>query len=997
MKYRKKSAAVAAFTAAAVVASSPGAWAAEVKGSLVKATKTSEWSTPSPDPSGIGYNESTKRFLITDGEVEEDNMAWLYKGVNVFETETSGELKGTAVTVPWSKEPTGIAVNLISKEIYVSDDDQRSVFVLDSLSDTDPGVIGKSKFTAHGVDPDLEGVAYDSKNNEILVANGERGAGFWRVKPGEDGHFGTDDDVVDPKILVPDAVDPEGIAYDSLRQTIVMVDGSADKIFEMNAAGAILNKIDISGMGMKAAAGIEVAPASNGSSTRNYFIVDRGVDNDSDPNENDGVLFEVSAKLDDADANQPPTANAGSDQVTTVGGTVTLAGSGTDIEPGQLTYGWKQQSGPAGVSFGTSNADTANTATTTATFTEAGTYVLRLTVTDADGLSSSDDVTVTVGHEGEVLTVTRPALASDDDAMEGTSTGGKYVDVTSKQNALGMRQPSTGAPYQVLTGMRFPNIPVPKGGRITSAKIQFKVDEVTTGAASLTFKGEAADDAAPFGGSGNISGRIPTTASVPWSPPDWITVNSTGPEALSPDLKSILQEIVDRPGWAARNTVALTVSGSGRRAAKAVDAGAAHAPVLKIQYTTEVTPPPPDDSTPPPSGGGGGGGSTPPPSNTAPTVSAGSDATVPVTGPAALDGTVTDDGLPSGTLSVAWTKVSGPGEVTFADAKQVDTGATFSAAGSYTLRLTASDGALSTSDDVVITVQDSGASGATEVTLDSERRAVRHSGTVRLDGTVAAAGKAASGATVEVYVSRAGGRFRLLASRTAGDDGAFSFEDRPDVNSVYVAFSDGSSSATVRVLVRPRMRAHLRHSIVKAGTRTAIVGRVSPAADGHLLRLQKRAGDTWRTVRTLSIADGGDRARFRFVVRPRFSRAHWYRVVSPPQAGRARAVVGGRQLRLRAYEATVKRVNHRADVVVVRNTGRVPFSLERWTLVERWSGRRIGLPEFLVRRGRVVRIHTGEGTDDGRNLHLGAGEMWAAHGVAELRDARLRLADRLRY
>ena len=56
------------------------------------------------------------------------------------------------------------------------------------------------------------------------------------------------------------------------------------------------------------------------------------------------------------------------------------------------------------------------------------------------------------------------------------------------------------------------------------------------------------------------------------------------------------------------------------------------------------------------------------PANQAPAVNAGPDATVTLPATAALDGTVTDDGLPlSGRLTTTWTKVSGPGTVTFAD------------------------------------------------------------------------------------------------------------------------------------------------------------------------------------------------------------------------------------------------------------------------------------------------------------------------------------------
>ena len=71
-----------------------------------------------------------------------------------------------------------------------------------------------------------------------------------------------------------------------------------------------------------------------------------------------------------------------------------------------------------------------------------------------------------------------------------------------------------------------------------------------------------------------------------------------------------------------------------------------------------------------------------------------------------LNGTVTDDGLPAGgALTTTWTKVSGPGAVTFADAGAASTSATFSEAGIYVLRLTASDSELTSSDELTVTVE----------------------------------------------------------------------------------------------------------------------------------------------------------------------------------------------------------------------------------------------------------------------------------------------------
>ncbi len=94
-----------------------------------------------------------------------------------------------------------------------------------------------------------------------------------------------------------------------------------------------------------------------------------------------------------------------------------------------------------------------------------------------------------------------------------------------------------------------------------------------------------------------------------------------------------------------------------------------------------------------------------PPVNQAPTVNAGADQTITLPSQASISGTASDDGLPTpASLSYSWTKVSGSGIVTFANDKSLNTSVTFSAAGTYVLRLTVTDSLLSTSDDITITV-----------------------------------------------------------------------------------------------------------------------------------------------------------------------------------------------------------------------------------------------------------------------------------------------------
>jgi hypothetical protein len=102
--------------------------------------------------------------------------------------------------------------------------------------------------------------------------------------------------------------------------------------------------------------------------------------------------------------------------------------------------------------------------------------------------------------------------------------------------------------------------------------------------------------------------------------------------------------------------------------------------------------------------------------NEQPVAHAGTAQTILLSQTAQLNGSASDDGLPSGTLTTLWSKVSGPGDVTFLNPTFTISGAQFSATGTYVLRLTASDGALTGSEDVTITVIDNVAPPTVEIT-----------------------------------------------------------------------------------------------------------------------------------------------------------------------------------------------------------------------------------------------------------------------------------------
>ncbi|GHC05047.1 hypothetical protein GCM10007047_22470 [Cerasicoccus arenae] len=98
--------------------------------------------------------------------------------------------------------------------------------------------------------------------------------------------------------------------------------------------------------------------------------------------------------------------------------------------------------------------------------------------------------------------------------------------------------------------------------------------------------------------------------------------------------------------------------------------------------------------------------------NLIPQVNAGADdeaALVAGTAEVLLEGIVSDDGLPlDGELTMQWTVISGPDVVTFADASQAETTASFAATGSYVLRLTADDSEETNFDEVTIVIHPEG-------------------------------------------------------------------------------------------------------------------------------------------------------------------------------------------------------------------------------------------------------------------------------------------------
>ena len=560
--------------------------AAPVTATLVNVVRTDLWPVPSPDPSGITYNRTTGQLIISDAEVDEMPI---FQGKNLFVSTLGGtQVPPGGVSRPWSNEPTGVAYRSFDRNLFVSDDDLDRVFQVDPGAD---GIHGTSDdavrpFSTGVGNTDAEDLAVDleaTADGHLLVVDGSNKEVF-DYAPGPDRLVGTaDDSVTRFDVRANGALDPEGIAVHPTRGTILVVDQDSRTVYEYDRAGRLLNTVSIAAADSVKAAGVAVAPASDGSGRLNLYIVDRGVDNNDVPTENDGKFYEMSVDLPPLGGGTPtntaPVVNAGPDTTTTMPNPATLQGSVTDdgLPSGALTISWAKASGPGTVTFANRNA-----ASTTATFSLAGTYVLRLRATDG-ALARTDTVTVAVsaGAGGAAGTLDRRVAAKADDAEERTTTGA----VALFDSDLEMSRDGT---VPQIVGLRFRNITVPKGATITRAYVQFTSDQkVSSTAVTVSISGEAADNSAAFTTTARgLSARAKTSA-VPWAPAAWPTAGAAGVEQRTADLSSVVQQIVARPGWASGRALSLFVSGSGTgfRSGESFDGAAVKAPVLHLEWT----------------------------------------------------------------------------------------------------------------------------------------------------------------------------------------------------------------------------------------------------------------------------------------------------------------------------------------------------------------------------------------------------------------------------
>jgi len=279
---------------------------------LVNTTDTSIWNHPSSDPAGIAYWPLTGKLLISDTEIEESPQPY-WDGFNIFQSTLGGSLSSNCTTFTaapldntyndFSDEPAGVTINPDNNRIYFSDDVLKKIFEVNMGTDntycTSDDIITSVSI---GIAPfsisDPEDLAYAS--GKLYIASG-MDAEVYEFDLGANGVLGGGDDssaaLTHFDVASLGFADLEGLAYNSANGTLFLLSTTDSDTYlgEATTSGTLQRAYDLSYLGHVRRSGLTVAPASGNPSVNNVYIVNRGLDNATHPDDyNDGKIWEIS-------------------------------------------------------------------------------------------------------------------------------------------------------------------------------------------------------------------------------------------------------------------------------------------------------------------------------------------------------------------------------------------------------------------------------------------------------------------------------------------------------------------------------------------------------------------------------------------------------------------------------------------------------------------------------------------------------------------------------
>lgn len=172
------------------------------------------------------------------------------------------------------------------------------------------------------------------------------------------------------------------------------------------------------------------------------------------------------------------------------------------------------------------------------------------------GYINAEKLEVTIKKTGEITKDGKTIAVSSDDAEQEDNA----IDALDDDDLDAGWEGDPEKLHLLTMGLRFQGITIPKGAKIDSAYIVVTSHEGKDAddVAKITIYGDATDNATTFTEDALISARPKTTAQVKWTVNVEWTLWGT---YRTPDLSSIVQEIVSRNGWVSGNSLAIIMAG----------------------------------------------------------------------------------------------------------------------------------------------------------------------------------------------------------------------------------------------------------------------------------------------------------------------------------------------------------------------------------------------------------------------------------------------------
>ena len=263
---------------------------------------------PSTDSSGITYHPPSGHLFIADSEIAELSI---YPEVsqNLFEVTLDGQtlinaydLTDADKTGTVNDEPTGISYSPFDDHFYITNDNTFQVYRYDLQTEGEPVLVVTDSISLEDLPPDLPGVTGDfegvavSPNSGLIYVVDGAGQAVIVLDYTEQFEFVNSFELNPSDRLI--ISDPEGIAVNPQTDNLFIVSEVDNFVAEYTPQGEFVATYSLDNLSPPqiAAQGLTFGPASSDASAddlTSLYIADGRVDNNDDPEERDGRVYEA--------------------------------------------------------------------------------------------------------------------------------------------------------------------------------------------------------------------------------------------------------------------------------------------------------------------------------------------------------------------------------------------------------------------------------------------------------------------------------------------------------------------------------------------------------------------------------------------------------------------------------------------------------------------------------------------------------------------------------